>query len=56
MQNKNNYPPSPSNFAATTQRLSSQQLFGHLREIAIEHKGEVYTLRITRNEKLILTK
>lgn len=32
------------------------QLFGEHREICIEHNGEVYRLRITRRNKLILQK
>lgn len=37
-------------------RIRSEDLFGSGREIEIEHRGEVYRLRITRQEKLILTK
>lgn len=40
----------------TTELWSSKKLFGQQREIQIEHLGEVYTLRMTRNGKLILTK
>ncbi len=36
--------------------LPSRSLFQGMREILIEHAGEVYRLRITRNDKLILTK
>lgn len=36
--------------------LSTATLFAKRREIAIEHAGELYCLRITRNGKLILTK
>lgn len=31
-------------------------LFGEAREISLLHRGEVYSLRITANSKLILTK
>ena len=38
------------------QALTTQELFGSRQEIAIVHAGEEYRLRITRNNKLILTK
>ena len=37
-------------------RYQSQALFGGRREILIEHGGHAYRLRITRQDKLILTK
>jgi hemin uptake protein HemP len=36
--------------------VTSQQLLGDARELRIEHGGEHYSLRLTRNGKLILTK
>lgn len=36
--------------------LDSRELFHGGNEVVIVHKGEEYRLRITRNEKLILTK
>ena len=36
--------------------LDSRELFRGGNEVVIVHKGEEYRLRITRNEKLILTK
>ncbi len=36
--------------------LSTRELLGNAREVVIEHGGEEYLLRITRNQKLILTK
>lgn len=36
--------------------ISALQLLGATRVVVIEHKGERYELRLTRNEKLILTK
>ncbi|MGF1582685.1 MAG: hemin uptake protein HemP [Gemmataceae bacterium] len=36
--------------------ISSSQLFDGEREVHIEHDGEVYRLRITRRNKLILQK
>lgn len=37
-------------------RVDSAQLLGGAREVVIEHRGEHYRLRHTRNDKLILTK
>ena len=37
-------------------RYDSRQLFGNRQEICIEHAGQAYRLRITRQGKLILTK
>lgn len=39
-----------------TPRLHSAELFGAVREVVIEHAGEEYRLRLTRQGKLILTK
>ena len=36
--------------------LYSQNLFALTKEIRIEHQGEEYRLRLTRNNRLILTK
>lgn len=38
------------------QRVLSCDLFGDAQEILIEHAGQEYRLRITRQGKLILTK
>jgi hemin uptake protein HemP len=40
----------------TPPRFDSHALLRGQREILIEHAGEVYRLRHTRNDKLILTK
>ena len=37
-------------------RISTASLFGAGRELQIEHAGALYRLRITRQDKLILTK
>ncbi len=37
-------------------RLNSLDLFGDRKELIIEHKGQEYRLRLTRNDKLILNK
>ena len=36
--------------------LSTDDLFGEATELTIQHRGMVYTLRITRQGKLLLTK
>ena len=41
---------------APTRRVSSQQLLKGERELVIQHQGNEYHLRLTRNDKLILTK
>lgn len=41
---------------ALRQRLHSAELFGTAREVVIDHAGEEYRLRLTRQGKLILTK
>lgn len=42
--------------AAGHEELSSASLLHGQREVLIRHGGEVYRLRHTRNDKLILTK
>ena len=37
-------------------RLRSEQLFRDSHELIIEHQGQEYRLRLTRNDKLILNK
>ncbi|MGE8355836.1 MAG: hemin uptake protein HemP [Microvirgula sp.] len=51
-------PPTPPAPASRPEppRLQSRELFGSRNEILIEHQGETYRLRLTRNDKLILTK
>lgn len=46
-------PPLPS---AGARRVSSQVLLEGKRELVIQHQGSEYHLRLTRNDKLILTK
>ena len=36
--------------------ISTRDLFREKREIMIDHEGETYRLRLTKNGKLILTK
>lgn len=40
---------------ATPQKVSSEVLFGPNRELVIVHNGREYRLRLTQNDKLILT-
>lgn len=42
--------------SAVVRTLTSSELFGAGREVRIVHRGLVYTLRLTRLGKLILTK
>jgi hemin uptake protein HemP len=47
----------PSNHGARTlPRLRSEDLFRTSHELIIEHQGQEYRLRLTRNDKLILNK
>lgn len=36
-------------------RVNSEELFGSRRELVIVHNGREYRLRLTQNDKLILT-
>lgn len=40
----------------STHPVSTELLFRGAKEIVIRHQGDDYRLRITRNDKLILTK
>jgi hemin uptake protein HemP len=42
--------------AAASDTIPAESLFKYGQEIRILHKGDLYRLRITRNDKLILTK
>jgi hemin uptake protein HemP len=42
--------------ADTPRQVESRALFGEARVVTIRHGEDLYTLRITRAEKLILTK
>jgi hemin uptake protein HemP len=46
----------PASAPAATRRISSQALLAGERELVITHEGAEYHLRLTRNDKLILTK
>lgn len=42
--------------SAQTKHIRVEDLMGHDREVIIVHQGEEYRLRMTSNNKLILTK
>jgi hemin uptake protein HemP len=42
--------------APPTPRIDSRRLMAGENELVIEHAGQEYRLRLTRNDKLILTK
>lgn len=42
--------------AAPLRRLTSLELLQNRDRLVIDHNGQEYTLRITQNDKLILTK
>ncbi|MGH8156755.1 MAG: hemin uptake protein HemP [Rhodanobacter sp.] len=46
----------PAAIAAATRHITSQSLLAGGRELVIQHQGGEYHLRLTRNDKLILTK
>lgn len=45
-----------ANSAPPARTIASSAIFGTDLQIGIEHRGEIYRLRITRQGKLILTK
>jgi hemin uptake protein HemP len=46
----------PATGLALTRRVDSAAIFHGEREIVITHKGQAYRLRITKADKLLLTK
>jgi len=48
--------PDPQRTKVSVQEINSAQLLGPRGELVIIHNEERYTLRITANRKLILTK
>jgi len=57
MMNSKAATPLPTGSDTTgADRIDSRDLFRGRQEICIEHLGQVYRLRITRQGKLILTK
>lgn len=54
---RNELPAAPARApVAPRRRLSSRELLGQGQELVIEHAGCEYVLRLTRQNKLILTK
>jgi len=49
-------PVEPGEAACPSGAIPADLLFKGAKEIQIVHQGETYRLRITRNDKLILTK
>ena len=49
-------PALPPPMPAPARYVSSQALLAGERELVIQHQGSEYHLRLTRNDKLILTK
>ena len=49
-------PPADEPAPPARRRLDSTALFDQDREIVIVHRGQEYRLRITKSDKLILTK
>lgn len=49
-------PLAPASRSGHPVALSADRLFQGSPEILIDHQGEIYRLRITKNGKLILTK
>lgn len=48
--------PSPPRKETSIPCLDSRDLFAGQREVLIQHEGQLYRLRITQQNKLILTK
>jgi len=46
----------PKSAPSDPQRIDSRRLLAGGRELVIDHAGQEYRLRLTRNDKLILTK
>jgi hemin uptake protein HemP len=49
-------PTESGRFTGGTVVVPAEYLFKGAQEIRIQHNGDLYCLRITRNDKLILTK
>jgi len=49
-------PKSEAGGTSATRTLSSRELLAGRSVLRIEHDGEYYTLRVTKNNRLILTK
>jgi hemin uptake protein HemP len=54
--NKETATATPRKVIVTDDRIDSRALFGAARQITIEHGADTYILRLTAQNKLILTK
>jgi len=50
------HPVEPGQRTSPPDVIPADFLFKNAQEVQIRHKGDLYRLRITRNDKLILTK
>lgn len=56
MSNGSDITPSKANAVnGAVIRIKSQDFFGQMREVEIDHEGRIYRLRLTQFNKLILT-
>jgi hemin uptake protein HemP len=46
----------PTEVSKSVRRVRASDVLGPRGILQIEHEGEIYTLRVTRNNRLILTK
>lgn len=56
MQEKNSEATIENSSISPAAQLSSEELFRKGKTVRIEHAGQIYWLRLTRGNKLILTK
>lgn len=56
MSDGKNAAPSPGGQKAEAREIDVRELLGETKEVILRHAGERYRLRITANDKLILTK
>jgi hemin uptake protein HemP len=54
--NQHTHPHSSAGLKSKPSSINAHELLGPRREIKLDFRGQEYCLRITRNEKLILTK
>lgn len=56
MSNRSELPMAGADASKTVRRVRAGDVLGPRGILQIEHEGEIYTLRLTRNNRLILTK
>jgi hemin uptake protein HemP len=56
-QSQNAEPATPASQGSirSVVRIKSHELLRHMREVEIDHEGRIYRLRLTQQNKLILT-